>query len=259
MKRVLAVAGSDSGGGSGLQADLRTLFACGVHGLSALTSVTAQTSHGLTATWPVPADAVRAQLDSALTLIGADAVKTGALGSAGAATAVAEALAGLVLPLVVDPVLATSAGQPLLDGDGLAVLRELLLPLATVTTPNLAEVEALTGVAVRDEEDLRAAAEGILALGCRWVLVTGGHLPGEAVDLLTDGTEEHLLRSPRLASAHTRGTGCTLASAIAAHLARGDDVPGAVRRAKGFVTGAIAGGFEMGPGSGVLDQGWCTR
>ena len=258
MRVVLAVGGSDSGGAAGLQADVRTLLACGVHGRCAVTTVTAQTSLALTAAWPVPVEGVRAQLASALAG-GVDAVKTGALVSAEVANAVADALEPLDAPVVVDPVLATSSGGALLDADGVAVLRDRLLPLATLATPNLAEVLALTGVRVGDEEDLRPAAEAVLALGPRWVLVKGGHLPGEAVDLLTDGTSEHVLRSPRLPVEHTRGTGCTLASAVAAFLAAGQDLPAAVRRAKGYVSGAIAGGFAAGPGAGVLDHGWCNR
>ncbi len=261
MRRVLAVSGSDSGGGAGLQADLRTLMACGVHGLSAVTAVTAQTSREVSAFWPVPVTLVFAQLDATLREIGADAVKTGALVSGEVVRAVAEAVgaAPAGLPLVVDPVLRSTGGHSLLDDAGLLALREELLPLATVVTPNLAEVEALTGWVVHDEEDLVPAAAAVLELGPRWVLLTGGHLPGEAVDLLTDGAHEYVLRSPRLPGVHARGTGCTLASALAAFLARGEEMPVAARRAKGYVSGAIAGGFAVGPGAGVLDHGWATR
>lgn len=256
MKRVLTVAGSDSGGAAGIQADLKTMLACGVHGMSVITAVTAQNSLGVHGVWPVPVAAVRAQLDAVLDDLGVDAVKTGMLGTAAVVSTVAARLRALPCPVVVDPVLRASAGGALVDDDARAGLRTELLPLATVVTPNLAEVEWLTGVRVRDERDLRAAAAAVLRLGPRWVLVTGGHLPGDAVDLLTDGSAEHLLRSPRLPTAHTHGTGCTLASAVASFLARGEDVVGAVQRAKAYVTGAIAGGFPLGAGPGPVHHGW---
>ncbi len=259
MKGVLVVAGSDSSGGAGLAADLRTLLSCGVHGLCAMTCVTAQTGGEVGGVWPVPVEAVRAQLSTALDVIGVDAVKTGVLGSAAAAAAVVDALSGRTCPVVVDPVQVASSGGPLTDADTTAVLRDALLPLATVATPNLAEVQALTGVVVWEEDGLRRAADAMLEIGPRWVLVTGGHLPGEAVDLLSDGSTELYLRGPRLAAPHQRGTGCTLSSALAAYLALGEDVPTAARKAKSYVTGAIAGGFPVGPGPGVLDHAWRTR
>ena len=257
MKRVLSVAGSDSSGGAGTQADLKTMLALGVHGMSVVTAVTAQSSRGVSGIWPLPADAVRAQLDAVLGEIGVDAVKTGMLATASAVSVVVDRLRGISAPVVVDPVAVSSSGTALLDSEGVAVLRAELLPLADVVTPNLAEVEQLTGVTVRREADLRAAADAVLALGPTWVLVTGGHLEGDAVDLLTDGTCHHVLRAGRIDSRHTHGTGCTLASAIAARLALGDDVPAAVVAAKEFVTGAIRGGFPLGSGSGPVDHGWC--
>jgi hydroxymethylpyrimidine/phosphomethylpyrimidine kinase len=259
VRRVLSVAGSDSGGAAGLQADLRTAFACGVHGLTVVTAVTAQNSRGVLGSWPLPVDAVLAQLSAVLDDGGVDAVKTGMLATAELVSAVAERLRTVSVPLVVDPVGRSSTGAVLLAPDAVDVLRTALLPLATVATPNLAEVEQLTGVVVRAESDLRAAAEAVLALGPRWVLVKGGHLDGDAVDLLTDGTEQHLLRAPRAGTPHSRGTGCTLATAIAARLALGDPVPAAARWAKDFVTGAIAAGYAVGAGSGPVDQGWRGR
>ena len=259
MKRVLTIAGSDSGGGAGIQADVKTLLACGVHGMTAVTAITAQNSLGVLGSWPVPAEAVVAQLDAVLDDIGVDAVKTGMLASADVVTAVAARLQRIQAPLVVDPVCASSAGQPLLTDDGVDALRTELLPRATVVTPNLAEVQRLTGFVVRREEDLRAAADAMLALGPQWVLVKGGHLEGDAVDLLTDGVVEEHLRAPRDNNPHTHGTGCTLASAIAAYLARDDDVVTAVAAAKGYVTGAIAGGFSLGGGTGPVDHGWRSR
>lgn len=259
MKRVLAIAGSDSSGGAGIQGDLKTMLACGVHGMSVVTAVTAQSSRGVTGVWEVTADAVRCQLDAVLDDIGVDAVKTGMLATAEVVAAVADRLTGLVAPIVVDPVLSSSSGQSLLAADAWDVVISQLLPLATIVTPNLAEVERLTGLVVRREGDLRAAAQAVLELGPTWVLVKGGHLEGDAVDLLTDGSVERVLRRDRLHNPHIHGTGCTLASALASYLALGDDVVTAASRAKDYVTGAIAAGFGLGAGVGPVDHGWQGR
>lgn len=259
MKRVLTVAGSDSSGGAGIQADLKTMLACGVHGMSVVTAVTAQSSLGVQGIWPLSAESVGAQLVAVLDDIGVDAVKTGMLATADIVLVVAERLRNVEAPVVVDPVGVSSSGTPLLDAAGLTALREELLPLATIATPNLAEVEQLTGVVVRQESDLGAGADAVLALGPTWVLVKGGHLEGDAVDLLTDGTTEHVFRHDRIHNSHTHGSGCTLASAIASRLAVGDDVPTAVAAAKKFVTGAIRCGFALGSGTGPVDQGWRLR
>jgi len=259
VKRVLTIAGSDSGGGAGIQADLKTMLACGVHGMSVLAAVTAQNSVGVQGYWELPVEAVVAQLDSVLGDLGADALKTGMLASPALVHAVAERLREETAPLVVDPVGVSKHGDPLLQDEAVEVLRAELVPLATVVTPNLPEVEQLTGVRVDDESGLQRAAEAVLALGPRWVLVKGGHLAGEAVDLLTDGAVRRTYRAARLDNRHTHGTGCTLASAIASHLALGDDVPAAVGKAKEYVTGAIAGGFGIGAGIGPVDHGWRLR
>lgn len=259
MKRVLTVAGSDSGGGAGIQADLKTMLAHGVHGMSVIAAVTAQNSVGVQGYWELPVAAVVAQLDSVLGDIGVDAVKTGMLASPALVQAVADRLRGETAPLVVDPVGVSKHGDPLLQADAVEVLRSELVPLATVVTPNLPEVEQLTGVRVDDEAGLERAADAMLALGPRWVLVKGGHLAGEAVDLLTDGATTRTFRAPRLDNRHTHGTGCTLASAIASRLALGDDVPSAVAAAKEYVTGAIRGGFALGAGIGPVDHGWRQR
>jgi hydroxymethylpyrimidine/phosphomethylpyrimidine kinase len=257
--RVLTVAGSDSGGGAGIQADLKTMLALGVHGMSVVAAVTAQNSVGVQGYWELPVEAVRAQLSSVLGDIGVDAVKTGMLASPGLVAAVAERLRDVKAPLVVDPVGVSKHGDPLLQDDAVEVLRAELVPLATVVTPNLPEVEQLTGVRVDDEHGLRRGAEAVLALGPRWVVVKGGHLAGDAVDLLTDGDTEVVLRGPRLDNRHTHGTGCTLASAIASCLGRGDDVPTAVRAAKRYLTGALRAGFALGAGIGPVDHGWTWR
>ncbi|WP_069815008.1 bifunctional hydroxymethylpyrimidine kinase/phosphomethylpyrimidine kinase [Streptomyces sp. TP-A0874] len=256
---VLTVAGSDSGGGAGIQADLKTMLALGTHGMSVLTAVTAQNSRGVQGAWELPVEAVRAQFRSVVDDIGVHAVKTGMLSSAEIVRTVAELLSEVGAPVVVDPVGVSKHGDPLLASSAVDGVRRHLLPAATVATPNLAEVTQLTGVRVESEADLPRAAEAVLSLGPRWVLIKGGHLPGEAVDLLTDGSREHLLRADRHDNRHTHGTGCTLASAIAARLAKGRTVPEAVADAKEYVTGAIAAGFPLGAGIGPVDHGWSTR
>ncbi|GAA1516352.1 bifunctional hydroxymethylpyrimidine kinase/phosphomethylpyrimidine kinase [Streptomyces albidochromogenes] len=256
---VLTVAGSDSGGGAGIQADLKTMLALGVHGMSVLTAVTAQNSLGVQGAWDLPVEAVRAQYRSVVDDIGVQAVKTGMLSSAELVETVAELLAGTDAPVVVDPVGVSKHGDPLLATSALESVRTKLLPTATVATPNLDEVAQLTGVRVESEDGLRRAAGALLEFGPRWVLVKGGHLPGDAVDLLTDGAEEHWLRAPRHDNRHTHGTGCTLASAIASGLAKGLDVPQAVAAAKEYVTEAIAAGFALGAGIGPVDHGWRLR
>ncbi|MDN3356643.1 bifunctional hydroxymethylpyrimidine kinase/phosphomethylpyrimidine kinase [Actinomadura sp. DC4] len=257
--RVLTIAGSDSGGGAGVQADLKTMLALGVHGMSVVTAVTAQNSLGVQGYWELPPEAVRAQLDSVLSDIGAQAVKTGMLASSALVATVAEVLADVDAPIVVDPVGVSKHGDSLLAPDALDTMRAQLLPLATIVTPNLWEAEQLTGVKVDEESRLREAAEAVLSLGSEWVLVKGGHLPGEPVDLLFDGTREYRFAGPRHDNRHTHGTGCTLASAIASRLALGDDVVSAVGRAKEYVTGAIEHGFPLGEGIGPVDHGWLHR
>ncbi|MFK0210769.1 bifunctional hydroxymethylpyrimidine kinase/phosphomethylpyrimidine kinase [Streptomyces sp. NPDC090298] len=260
---VLTVAGSDSGGGAGIQADLKTMLALGVHGMSVLTAVTAQNSRGVQGVWELPAEAVRGQYRAVVDDIGVQAVKTGMLASAALVETVAELIAGTPgAPAVVDPVGVSKHGDPLLAEAALDSVRTKLLPLATVATPNLDEVTQLTGLVVQDEAGMRRAADAVLGHGPRWALIKGGHLPGgaeEVVDLLTDGTEEHWLRAPRYDNRHTHGTGCTLASAVASGLAKGLEVPEAVRQAKEYVTGAIAAGFALGSGIGPVDHGWRFR
>lgn len=256
---MLTIAGSDSGGGAGIQADLKTMLALGVHGMSAVTAVTAQNSVGVHGWWPLPVEAVRAQIRAIVDDIGADVVKLGMLGSADIAAAVVSELAGMGVPIVVDPVCASKHGDPLLDEDAVTVLRDQVIPLATVVTPNLDEVAVLTGVRVTERGGLRAAAEAVHALGPRWTLVKGGHLAGDAVDYLWDGSTGEELVAPRWDSPHTHGTGCTLASAIASYLALGQDVPAAVRAAKEWVSEAIRGGFALGSGIGPVDHGWAWR
>ncbi|MER5494505.1 bifunctional hydroxymethylpyrimidine kinase/phosphomethylpyrimidine kinase [Streptomyces sp. NPDC002454] len=257
--RVLTVAGSDSGGGAGIQADLKTMLALGTHGMSVLTAVTAQNSRGVQGAWELPVAAVRAQYRSVADDIGVQAVKTGMLASAELVETVAGLLAATDAPVVVDPVGVSKHGDALLAPTALDAVRLELLPTATVATPNLDEVTQLTGVKVISEDGMRRAADAMLRMGPRWVLIKGGHLAGDAVDLLTDGAEEHWLRTPRIDSRHTHGTGCTLASAIAARLAHGDRVPRAVATAKEYVTGAIGAGYPLGAGIGPVDHAWALR
>lgn len=257
--RVLTVAGSDSGGWAGIQADLKTMLALGTHGMSVIAAVTAQNSRGVQGYWELPVEAVRAQYRSVVDDIGVQAVKTGMLASAELVTTVAGLLGATPAPVVVDPVGVSKHGDSLLAPDAVDSVRTELLPVATVVTPNLDEVAQLTGVHVEDETGMRQAAEAVLGHGPKWALIKGGHLPGEPVDLLTDGDEEHWLRSPRHDNRHTHGTGCTLASALAAHLALGLEVPAAAKAAKEFTTGAIAAGFPLGDGLGPVDHGWRLR
>ncbi|HZC99188.1 MAG TPA: bifunctional hydroxymethylpyrimidine kinase/phosphomethylpyrimidine kinase [Actinomycetes bacterium] len=259
--RTLTIAGSDSGGGAGIQADLKTFTAHGVHGMSAVTAVTVQNSIGVQGFYELEPKAVFEQIESVVTDIGVDAAKTGMLASSAIVEAVASACERFAIPsLVVDPVAVSKHGDPLLRADAVEALRRRLLPLATVVTPNAGEAELLGGVPVRERADLEAAARAVHALGPRWVLVKGGHLPGpEAVDLLWDGRQPVWLEAPRLDTPHTHGTGCTLSSAITANLARGLDVVTAVREAKQYLTGAIAGSYPLGKGIGPTDPVWRLR
>jgi hydroxymethylpyrimidine/phosphomethylpyrimidine kinase len=254
--RVLTIAGSDSGGGAGIQADLKTMLALGVHGMSVIVAITAQNSQGVQGAWELDPEVVRAQFRSVVDDIGVDAVKTGMLASAMLVDTVADLLTGLSVPVVVDPVMVSKHGAALLADEAVAVLRTRLLALATVVTPNLDEASRLADMPVRGREDMRAAAATIHSLGPRWVLVKGGHLDGEPTDLLFDGRQEHWFRAERYPNPHTHGTGCTLASAIAVHLALGADMVQAVGAAKDYVTGAIRAGFPLGAGIGPVDHGW---
>ncbi|HEY4702618.1 MAG TPA: bifunctional hydroxymethylpyrimidine kinase/phosphomethylpyrimidine kinase [Streptosporangiaceae bacterium] len=256
---VLTIAGSDSCGGAGIQADLKTMQALGVHGMSVVTAVTAQNSVGVQNFWDLPPDSVRQQLSSVLTDIPVQAVKTGMLASPGIVGVVAEVLSAIPAPVVVDPVAVSKHGHSLLlDGAGDS-LRDTLLPLATVVTPNLDEAEQLSGTKAVDEDSMLTVARAIKALGPRYVLIKGGHLAGDPVDLLYDGERSWRFAGERIATPHTHGTGCTLASAIASYLALGQDVPTAVAHARDYITGAIRGGFPLGSGIGPVDHAWRTR
>ena len=253
--RVLTIAGSDSGGGAGIQADLKTIQALGAHGMSAITVVTAQNSLGVQGAWPLPAAAVEAQFRACVDDIGVDAVKTGMLGGPELVRTVAGLINTLneLVPVVVDPVAISKHGDTLLTSDARAALLGEILPRTTVLTPNLDEATWLVGTPVTDREAMRTAARKLLTYGPRWILLKGGHLTDDAAaDLLTDGVAEHWLVAPRIPNPHTHGTGCTYASAVATHLAQGHNVPTAVAAAKTYVTQAIAAGHPLGHGIGPV-------
>ena len=258
MHRALTIAGSDSGGGAGIQADLKTFAAHRVFGTSAITAVTAQNTLGVTMWRAMPTDLVTAQIEAVAGDIGADAVKIGMLASAAIVEAVAATIAELDLPhVVVDPVMVAKGGDRLLEEDAVAAMRTELLPRAHIVTPNVPEAEALSGLTIRSIEDMRAAGERILKLGPRVVLVKGGHLEGpESVDVACTANGTFELRGPRIASRHTHGTGCTLSSAIAANLALGLDDRTALTRAREYLEGAIRHAPGIGRGHGPLDHFW---
>lgn len=255
---ALTIAGSDSGGGAGIQADLKTFFALGCHGTSALTALTAQNTVGVTGIHEVPPEFVRAQIDAVADDMGVDAAKTGMLASADIVVAVAEAVKDhAISKLVVDPVFVSKHRDTLLADSAVDALKERLIPLAEVITPNLFEAGALLGREIATLSDMRTAAKELSELGPRTVLVKGGHLDVDrAVDVFYDGAEFHELDAPRYDTEDTHGTGCTLAAAIAARLAHGDDIADAVRAAKSFVTGAIKRGIRVGKGFGPVNPGW---
>ena len=254
MWRALTIAGSDSGGGAGIQADLKTFAALGVFGTSAITSVTAQNTVGVQGVHDLPPEFVGRQIDSVLEDIAIDSTKTGMLSNAGIIEVVAARVkAHRIERLVVDPVMVAKSGAPLLQPDAVKAVIERLLPLALVVTPNIPEAEALSGFTVTGIEEMRQAARQIHSFGPRYVVVKGGHLQGRAIDLLFDGNAFTELDAERIDTPHTHGTGCVFSAAIAAHLAKGNTVPEAVAAAKRFVTAAIRHGFPLSKGYGPTD------
>ncbi|MCF8470390.1 MAG: bifunctional hydroxymethylpyrimidine kinase/phosphomethylpyrimidine kinase [Parvibaculum sp.] len=254
--RVLIVAGSDSGGGAGIQADIKSVTAMGGFAMTAVTAITVQNTLGVHGIHEVPVDIIAAQMKAVLEDIGADAVKTGMLHSAGVVEAVAAELSDETAPpfLVVDPVMIAKGGASLLEGSAVAALKEVLIPLATLVTPNLPEAEVLTGRKIVDVESQKAAADALLGLGCEAVLVKGGHLPGDLIfDVLATQETIHTFSSPRIETRHTHGTGCTLASAIAALLAQGIELAAAVATARDYVHEAIRTAPGFGKGHGPLN------
>jgi hydroxymethylpyrimidine/phosphomethylpyrimidine kinase len=258
MRTALTIAGSDSGAGAGIQADLKTFAAHGVYGTSAITAVTAQNTLGVTDWQALPADLVIAQIEAIAGDIGADAVKTGMLANAAIVEAVAATISSLDLPLVVvDPVMIAKGGDRLLEEEAVQAMRTELLPLAHVVTPNIPEAEVLAGMPIGSVADMREAAARILGLGPRVVMVKGGHLDGpESIDVISTGAETWEIRGPRIATTSTHGTGCTLASAIAANLAKGLADRAAIEAAREYLAGAIANAPGIGKGHGPLNHFW---
>jgi len=258
MHSALTIAGSDSGGGAGIQADLKTFAAHGVYGTTAITAVTAQNTLGVTMWQALPADLVTAQIEAVAGDIPPSAVKIGMLANAAIVEAVAAAMVSLDLPLVVvDPVMIAKGGGRLLEEDAVESLRTELLPRAHVVTPNIPEAEALAGVQIAGVDDMRAAARRILDLGPRLVMVKGGHLEGpESIDVVATAHEAFELRRPRIATRSTHGTGCTLSSAIAANLALGLGDREAIERARAYLDGAIRHAPAIGKGHGPLQHFW---
>ena len=255
--RVLIVAGSDSGGGAGIQADIKAVTALAGFAMTAVTALTAQDTLGVHAVHPVPPAFLRLQMECVLADLGADAIKTGMLGDAATVELVASVLAEHArgIPVVVDPVMVAKGGASLLSADAVAHVKRVLLPLAALLTPNLPEAEILAGMAIPDEAAMHHAAEALLTLGVPAVLLKGGHLPGEeGVDLLATTEGTLAFRAPRIASRHTHGTGCTLASAAAAGLAQGMGLRDAVARARAYVRAAIAAAPGYGAGHGPLNH-----
>jgi hydroxymethylpyrimidine/phosphomethylpyrimidine kinase len=255
--RVLIVAGSDSGGGAGIQADIKTVTMLDAFAATAVTALTAQNTLGVFAVLPIAPEFIRLQIEVVLDDIGADAVKTGMLHDAGVIEAVAAVLAqrAAEVPLVVDPVMVAKGGAPLIEPGAIEALKHLLVPRAEVLTPNLPEAEILLGHAIDSLAAMRGAAESLLGLGCRAVLLKGGHLAGGTVyDVLATAAGLRVWESPRIDSRHTHGTGCTLASAIAAGLAQGLPVEEAVERAREYVRRAIMSAPGIGRGHGPLDH-----
>jgi hydroxymethylpyrimidine/phosphomethylpyrimidine kinase len=257
--RALTIAGSDSGGGAGIQADLKTFSALGVYGMTAITAVTVQNTKGVSGYETLAPQIVGEQIRAVANDIGVDAAKTGMLANAAIVEAVADAVAETRIPnLVVDPVFMSKHGHPLLAEDAVGALRLRILPLAALVTPNLPEASGLVGHRVQTREDMRRAADAILALGAGAVLVKGGHAEdaADASDLFVAGSSEEWLSAERIDTPHTHGTGCTLSAAIAAHLARGATLIDAVRAGKAFVTEAIRHALPLGDGIGPVDHLW---
>jgi hydroxymethylpyrimidine/phosphomethylpyrimidine kinase len=255
--RVLIIAGSDSGGGAGIQADIKAVTALGAFGMTAITALTAQNTLGVHGVLPVPLEFLRQQIAVVLDDLGADAVKTGMLADSATIEAVCDEITARAagVPLVADPVMVAKGGHPLLVPEAAETLKRRLLPIATVLTPNLPEAEALCGFAIADVGAMHQAAKVLLALGPKAVLLKGGHLPGdEVVDLLATGARMEIFRDRRIDTRHTHGTGCTLASAVAAGLAQGLSLRDSVLRARAYVRAAIAAAPGFGAGHGPLNH-----
>jgi hydroxymethylpyrimidine/phosphomethylpyrimidine kinase len=248
-RKALTIAGSDSGAGAGIQADLKTFAALGVYGTSAITAITAQNTIGVTQVFALNPELVAAQIDAVVGDIGADALKTGMLANAAIIEMVAEKINEHRLKnLVVDPVMVATSGDLLIEKNAVTALCSQLIPLAAAVTPNIAEAEELTGMKFRTPKDIDEAARRIVAMGAKTVVIKGGHRKGPAVDLFYDGKKFRTLSAPRLRTKNTHGTGCTFSAAIAAYLAKHESIERAVALAKNYITVAIRAGFAVGAG-----------
>lgn len=251
---ILSIAGSDSGGGAGVQADWRTFAAMGLHGCTAITAITAQNSTAVWSIHPLPVEVVRAQIDAVFSDFSIKAVKTGMLPTVEIICLVASIMESRPdIPLVVDPVLSATTGSDLQEAGCLKAIRDKLLPLATLITPNASEASLLSGLTVEGADDFDGAARTLLDTGCAWVLITGGDLPGDrAWDQLASINETFAFSERKVDTPHTHGSGCTLASAAASRIALGEDIPTAVRNAKCFITEAIHHPIRAGKGRGPI-------
>ncbi|WP_020155289.1 bifunctional hydroxymethylpyrimidine kinase/phosphomethylpyrimidine kinase [Caldibacillus debilis] len=261
VSKALTIAGSDSGGGAGIQADLKTFQELNVYGMSVLTAVTAQNTLGVQAVYPMTPEAVRRQIDSIAQDMGTDALKTGMLFSAEIIAAVAEKIRQYQWEkVVVDPVMVAKGGETLLEWEAVDSLKNDLLPLACLVTPNIPEAEVLTEMSIQTMEDKKAACQKLHRLGPKWVLIKGGHDRGDdqATDILFDGKEFFTFQSKRIPTKNTHGTGCTFSAAITAELAKGAEVPDAVSAAKKFIAAAIENGIKIGKGHGPTNH-WAHR
>ncbi|MBM3945215.1 MAG: bifunctional hydroxymethylpyrimidine kinase/phosphomethylpyrimidine kinase [SAR202 cluster bacterium] len=253
--KVMSIAGSDSGAGAGIQADIKTIAALGGYATTVITAVTAQNTRRVVSAWELPVSMIKDQIDAVITDIGTDAVKTGMLSSSAVIEAVAEKLREhKVGKVVVDPVMVSKGGDRLLQKEALQALKEKLFPLATLVTPNAEEAGVIVGRQLASLDDIRAAAEEIVGMGAGACVVTGGIYPGPATDLLYDGKDIKAFSAVRIASNNTHGTGCTFASAATVYLARGDSVRESVAQAKKYVAAAIRASFPLGTGYGPLSH-----
>ncbi len=261
-KRVLTIAGSDSGGGAGVQGDLKTIAALGVYGASVVTALTAQNTEGVDEIHPTPADFVKAQIGAVLGDIGVDAVKIGMMGESPTIRVIGDALMelGEDMPAVVDPVMIASSGARLISDEAVEEMKRRVLLYCTMITPNILEAGALCRLSIKNVDDMRKAAERLLSFGCEAALVKGGDLEGDVVrDVLVTFDEEEVFESPRIQTRNTHGTGCALSSAIAVHLAKGYEPAEAVRRSRRYVYRAIETAPGLGSGAGPLNHAWTAR
>src|SRR3989344_2978500 len=257
--KALTIAGSDSGGGAGIQADLKTFAALGIHGSSVITAITAQNSKEVTAVCNTPLPIIKAQIDAVLSDIGCDAIKIGMLSNAAIIATVASCLKDVSVPIVLDPVMVAASGAKLLEDSAIAALKKSLFPLATLVTPNVHEASVLVGYEIQNRDDMKKAAVDILKLRCKSALMKGSHLnTKEVLDYFTDGKEEFSLTKKRIPK-EGHGTGCTLSSAIPAYLAKGESLADAVKKAITYTQNALEHGYKAGSQNYVLNHFWQTN